>query len=183
MPNWMRHALEISGDKKQVEKFFNTIGDGFASEQPINFEKIIPPPANLFRGNLGKEEEEYCKANNIPDWYSWNRENWGTKWNAAYGETKFNEDGDRVLFFDTAWAVPIPILERIEEMVAQDFPKIKIYGEFLEEGYQSGGFFTIDASGGSVHSLDVGMDYDENTDDYTTYARDEHDQDFKFKYV
>ena len=72
MPNWMRTALEVSGDQKLREEFFNAIGQGLESDQPIDFEKIIPPPDNLFRGNLGQPEEKYCKDNNIPDWYSWN---------------------------------------------------------------------------------------------------------------
>jgi hypothetical protein len=181
MPNWIRIALEISGDKKQMTEFINTIGDGVDSEQIINFEKIIPPPSNLFRGNIGREEEEYCKRNNIPNWYEWNTANWGTKWNASYCELNFNQEGHMVLLFETAWALPVPILERIEEMVQQDFKKIQIYGEFIEESYAAAGTIFIDKDEAVVRGIQMDFNYDDEDGSGTVTATDEEGNEFKFK--
>lgn len=156
MPNWMRTALEVSGNQKLREKFFNAIGQGLESEQPIDFEKIIPPPDNLFRGNIGNDEEKYCKDNNLPNWYDWNRENWGTKWNAAYGEIRPSKQGDStVLFFETAWSLPLPILEKIEHMLMNEFLGLNIYGEFIEEGNAVAGVVLMDKDGADIRELEV----------------------------
>ena len=162
MPNWMRTALEVSGDQKLREEFFNAIGQGLESDQPIDFEKIIPPPDNLFRGNIGTQEEKYCKDNNIPNWYDWNRENWGTKWNAANGEVKTFGTYSNVLFFDTAWNLAFPILEEIERMLINDYKGLEIYGEFVEEGYSQAGFIKMDRNGGHINEVTIEMDEDNN---------------------
>lgn len=162
MPNWMRIALEVSGDEQQQKEFFESIGNGLESKQPINFEKIITPPDNLFRGNLGKDEEEYCRANNIPDWYSWNNANWGTKWNASDSFVEMKA-GSVVVLFNTAWALPIPIIEKIEKMIMDKFVDLKIYGEFIEEGYAVAGFFHIGKDGGELTEVDI--DFDQEGDE------------------
>ena len=181
MPNWMRVTLEISGDKKQMTEFINTIGDGVDSEQIINFEKIIPPPENIFRGNIGNKEREYCEKNNIPNWYDWNTANWGTKWNASYCELNSNQEGHMVLLFETAWALPVPILERIEEMVRQDFKKIEIYGEFIEESYAVAGTIFIDKDEAVVREIQMSFNYDDEDESGTVTATDEEGYEFKFR--
>lgn len=178
MPNWMRIALEVSGDEQQQKQFFESIGDGLASEYPINFEKIITPPDNLFRGNLGQEEKEYCRANNIPDWYSWNTANWGTKWNASYCFVDMKADSV-LLLFDTAWALPIPIIEKIEQMIMDKFIDLKIYGEFIEEGYAVAGFFHIGKDGGELTEVDI--DFDEQNDEPFIRFFNTDGTEFKFK--
>jgi hypothetical protein len=156
MPNWMRTALEVSGDQKLQEKFFNAIGQGLESEQPIDFEKIIPPPDNLFRGNIGNDEQKYCKDNNLPNWYDWNRENWGTKWNASYCELRPSKQGDStVLLFETAWSLPLPIFEKIEQMLMNEFIGLNIYGEFIEEGNAVAGVVLMDKDGADIRELEV----------------------------
>lgn len=178
MPNWMRIALEVSGDEQQQKEFFESIGDGIESKQPINFEKIITPPDNLFRGNLGRQEEEYCRANNIPDWYSWNNANWGTKWNASDGFVEMKADSVVVLF-NTAWALPIPIIEKIEKMVMDKFIDLKIYGEFIEEGYAVAGFFHIGKDGGELTEVDI--DFDQEGDEPLIRFFGVDGTEFKFK--
>lgn len=161
MPNWMRTALEVSGDQKLREKFFNAIGQGLESKQPIDFEKVIPPPDNLFQGNLGQPEEKYCKDNNIPNWYDWNCKNWGTKWNAVGGEVKTFGDYSDVLFFDTAYNLAFPILEELEKMLMNEYKGIEIYGEFIEETYSQAGFIKMDGNGGQIDSITIEMDDDQ----------------------
>lgn len=180
MPNWMRTALEVSGDKTQREEFFNAIGQGIESDQPIDFEKIIPTPDNLFRGNLGADEEKYCKDNNIPNWYEWNRENWGTKWNAAYCEVKDFGKYRKVLFFETAWSLPLPILEKIEQMLINDYKGLEIYGEFIEEGYGHAGFINMNRNGGHINEVTIKVDEDQ---DYSVSYFNEDGIQVKFKHL
>ena len=99
----------------------------------IDFEKIVPPPDNLFRWGLGDEERQYCQENNIPNWYEWNIANWGTKWNAFDFDS---EDGDNRLEFSTAWSAPQGIFRGLSEK----YPDVQFTTEWADEdwGYNAG---------------------------------------------
>ena len=77
MPNWTSNTLEVCGKPEAVDKFVAHMGD------LMDFEKVIPPPENMFRDNLSSEDKDRCAAEGIPTWYEWQSENWGTKWNAS----------------------------------------------------------------------------------------------------
>ena len=104
--------------------------------QPIDcfpdFEKVIPTPENLFRGDLGEKERRECKKKGVPNWYDWCVENWETKWNCySCKRETFN-----VFTFETAWS---PVLKIVETM-ADEFPHIGFKYEWADEdtGYNCG---------------------------------------------
>ena len=65
-------------------------------------------------------------------WYTWCTENWGTKWNARRPELAEDcaKDGYIEIRFDTAWAPPMPVLEKMFEM----FPKLSFVCSWENEG-------------------------------------------------
>ena len=70
MPNWTRNELIVQADdpkdlKDFKKKVFTKDEEG---KIKFDFEKIIPMPENIFRGNLGNEEREQYGDNN---WYDW----------------------------------------------------------------------------------------------------------------
>jgi hypothetical protein len=79
----------------------NILKDGFA-----DFNILVPMPLNIWRGNIGEEEE---KAFGRKTWHLWNVENWGTKWN-AYGLQDENPiihtEDTLTIIFQTAWSPP-----------------------------------------------------------------------------
>lgn len=100
MPNWCENELEIlvnENSKTTISDIKNKILD---SKDKLDFEKIIPMPKDIYRGELGeKERKKYGKKN----WYDWSIDNWGTKWNAT--TDYINIDDDRIsIRFSTAWA-------------------------------------------------------------------------------
>lgn len=115
MPNHAYQLLKFScwNDADTVK----SIAEALAGENgAIDFEKIIQPPANMFRGDLGQKEREYCQENNLPNWMDWQTENWGTKWN-AYRIQEPSIDEHNISFrFCTAWSIPMPVIDKIFEM-------------------------------------------------------------------
>lgn len=47
------------------------------------------------------------------DWYNWNCENWGTKWNAYNTAITENSPFLTEIEFDTAWSTPDPIIKAL----------------------------------------------------------------------
>jgi hypothetical protein len=118
MPNWVYNNLKIKDSQDVLEKIReNLINKNIIDEeekdeqlQSITFQNIIPRPP----------EEE--------DWYHWNINNWGTKWDAcsASFELKSNE---LIYNFDTAWSAPNNVILFLSKM----YPTANITHTYEEE--------------------------------------------------
>lgn len=155
MPNHVVNKLYFKcKNKTELNKILEEIkgDDGRA----IDFEKIVPMPDYIFRGNLGTAERELYGENN---WYDWSCENWGTKWNAYQ-----IYEMDNGVEFCTAWSAPFPVIQKLSEM----FPKVKITHYFADEniGFNCGKFTYI---GGEVHD---DSDFEEGTKESAKFACD-----------
>lgn len=93
MPNWCYNLLEIKGTKNDIEQFYNenkSISDKTNNKdssddvQQLDFYNSVPIP---------KEEEE--------NWYEWNIQNLGTKWNIHDAYYEFTEIIDKESAFNT----------------------------------------------------------------------------------
>ena len=132
MPNNVTTRMRIYGEKA------NDVLEAIKGErEAIDFEVIIPPPENMFRGNLGQTEKKLCQEEGRPNWYDWQRENWGTKWN-AYSQSVTRKDEWMVeIEFDTAWQFPQPILDALQKQ----YPEVRFSGHWVEEFSESAGVF------------------------------------------
>lgn len=66
---------------------------------------------------LPEYEKQWLKTiDMIPDWYHWNIDNWGTKWNSYSNELK-----KKYIKFDTAWSMPE---DKIINHIFETFRKI-----------------------------------------------------------
>lgn len=124
MPNWFNFTLDVSGKEEDVQAFVQNVKGSkhYDTEgYEFDFNHFIPQPDNIFRGALGNKEEEYCKENNLPNWYNWNVVHWGTKWNAVVDD--WQDDGSSVTYhMRTAWSDPRPIIiKMIEKYPHLDF--------------------------------------------------------------
>jgi Ferredoxin-like domain in Api92-like protein len=99
MPNHVTNKIVFSADKAD-EVFKSVCPNG-----KFDFEILVPSPPHLYQGGLSGEDEKDFPLN----WLSWNRENWGTKWN-CYDQSCGIEDGKAFIKFDTAWSAPYPIM-------------------------------------------------------------------------
>ena len=130
MPNWTANNVLFVGKEKQLK----TLKDMLKSDKnDFDFNNIVPMPKNIFRGPLGREEEEKYGDNN---WYRWSIDNWGTKWNAVDTRVEL-KDGSLYYTFDTAWDCPREIVNALMRMRKTILKDIKISWECIhEDGYE-----------------------------------------------
>jgi hypothetical protein len=93
----------------------------------FDFNSLIKSPANVYQGDLAKQDDEDFKTN----WSTWNRANWGTKWNSYDCEIKLGLRETSIIF-QTAWSVPYPIITAFANVFRMNFTHKYVceYGEF-----------------------------------------------------
>lgn len=94
-------------------------------------EKDRPWGLGITREKLTELVDKYGEG----DWYSWCITNWGTKWNAYDArEWSVTEHGDGTahgtIYYETAWSPATALWLK----VSKDYPTIRFYHEFADEG-------------------------------------------------
>jgi len=131
MPNHVTHKITFAAD--QLAAVLARIGDGSS----FDFARLIPQPAQMYHGCLSGTDEEDFTCN----WLSWQRENWGTKWN-AYAFTH-GVNGDLAFIkFDTAWSIPYPVIAAFNNV----FPELPFEHKYFDEGHNFWGIETWEGS-------------------------------------
>lgn len=111
MPNWTYNVLQVTGEG--LDEFKNAVGD-YIEKTELSFQKIKPRPP---------EEEK--------NWYEWNIENWGTKWDAC--DVHLEETGRKLTYsFDTAWVPPYPVIIEASRL----FPNLTFMLSCEEESHE-----------------------------------------------
>lgn len=81
------------------------------------------------------------------NWYDWNIEAYGTKWDFSVCEQEFDREETRfAASFDTAWSPPFNFLDRLQAR----FPELDIWMSFELEGDDECGIAFTDRTGGSA---------------------------------
>ena len=142
MPNWTENNVLFVGKKKQLKTLKTMLK---SNENDFDFNNIIPMPKNIFRGNLGREEEEKYGKNN---WYDWSIANWGTKWNSV--DTTVEENGSTLSYnFMTAWDCPREIVNALMRMRKTILKDISINWDCVhEDGNEHEVIVDIEVDGG-----------------------------------
>jgi len=94
MPNWCYNSATLQHDSKEVI-------DGFEQE----LLKEDAQPFNHLRPRPASEEE---------NWYDWNINNWGCKWDVSMMDWEREDDNTIVMHFDSAWSPPTTLYEYLE---------------------------------------------------------------------
>lgn len=96
IPNWCDNSVRLTHqDKEKIDALENVLKDQQDCEV---FYHLRPRPV---------EEDE--------NWYDWNCNNWGTKWDMTIID--FNREDDHTVWvsFETAWSPPIALYEFLTE--------------------------------------------------------------------
>ena len=142
MPNWTENNVLFVGKKKQLKTLKTMLK---SKDNDFDFNNIVPMPKNIFRGNLGREEEEKYGDNN---WYRWSIDNWGTKWNSV--DTRVEENGSTLSYnFMTAWDCPRQIVDALMRMRKTILKDISINWDCVhEDGNEHEVIVDIEVDGG-----------------------------------
>ncbi len=111
MPNHITNRIKLIGEPAEVKRVMEAVKNDEVGLGSIDFEKIIPMPAD------------------VDDSYNWCISNWGTKWNSYGYESIENPDDSDNISFLTAWSAPHPVLEKLTTM----FPTITFEHEWADE--------------------------------------------------
>ena len=126
MPNWTENNVLFVGKKKQLKTLKTMLK---SKDNDFDFNNIVPMPKNIYRGLLGREEEEKYGDNN---WYRWSIDNWGTKWNSV--DTRVEENGSTLSYnFMTAWDCPRQIVDALMRMRKTILKDISINWDCVHE--------------------------------------------------
>ena len=136
MPNWVSNTITATAESKTQLDAFLEKAKGEQSQirsegnEDFHFGAFVhPSDENLpyYKGEIEEEKpegwEEMTPAEQMAhslkfsgrNWYDWNITNWGTKWDAGDTHIERVGDLDALISFQTAWAIPEPILHAIAE--------------------------------------------------------------------
>jgi hypothetical protein len=136
MPNWCACSLLIKGSSSDLNEFYETLNTSNGREDIVyfSFHQTVPRPDGS-------------------DWYSWNNENWGTKWDASDVDVITRTHTKFLVRFNTAWSPPLSWLES----VSSSFPQLTFRISYCESGMQFYGTQERCKSKGESHSDQYGF--------------------------
>lgn len=154
MPNWCDNSLMIKGPKEDLQKIV---------EAQLSLQKLLPCPQELLdtvSGSLGNgasaKAHKLQMKNNLAkygfaDWYNWNLNNWGTKWDVGPTEIYGGDLDDGIITanFQSAWGPPDEAIKKLGEK----FPKCYFELEYIETGCGFAGFLRVE------DGMEIGSDY------------------------
>lgn len=147
MPNWVYNGISVTGNKDDLDKFVEQVGrtytrqytrmeksgDGFVTitedaewKGDFCFWNIHAPDESILAEYYG--EASFGEGMSENNWYAWNNNNWGTKWDVD-GQVERLADDHLLVRCETAWSPPYPVLET----AAKQHPNLTFTLEWEEE--------------------------------------------------
>ena len=134
MPNHCYQQVHLYGPKTKVQELYEYL---LVTEDPEFFQHIVPMPEEVNDAPPTRELGGY----EIPAWYAWRLDNWGTKWDIVDvqitqpltlhdDEDVLPESMNASFSFNcwTAWSPPIPVWNKLYEM------GISVDADYQDEG-------------------------------------------------
>jgi hypothetical protein len=107
-----------------------------------DFAMVVPEPENMFKDGCNMQHPHVVDGHTFDHcWSDWNRNNWGTKWNAYDTHIEPIEGDLCELRFDTAWSHPFPVVEALAKLFPEE--QIKVWWADEDMG-QNVGWYVIE---------------------------------------
>ena len=176
MPNWVDNELTVSGSPEAIAKFKEQAGKAYPvgvdektneleyETLPISFWNFIAPPQEAiesgeFFGTHGFSEGK--RVGDTPNnWYNFQSDKWGTKWNACEAQLSSESKTELYYFFQTAWSPPEPVFEAMVEQ----FPELEFQIKWEEEQGFGAELFGSDGTLEVINEWDI-------PESHTDYAK------------
>lgn len=146
MPNWVYNSVVVSAPKLELEMFlremekprpeavyegFEQTGEIRMGEGGFSFWNVVAPPVEKYDEYFGRKGWVEGKevGNTEYNWYNWNLDNWGCKWDAGDGEIDWLDDNNLRITFQTPWGMPLGVANKL----AEQYPHLEISWYFEEE--------------------------------------------------
>jgi hypothetical protein len=170
MPNWCANSLNITALNNQGNATLETFRRELLKDEPRIFNAIAPihEDLHIVKGFLGNEESqkelEAMQAANIAKhgyatWYDFCVSEWGCKWEPTIEKEATLDEGDSItLYFDTAWAPPIGIYQKLMGM------GVSVEATYCEQGMGFAGYW-IDGKDSEHKITFLDNEHDEDAED------------------
>jgi hypothetical protein len=130
-----QRAFSFDRIKQRPEELVNTISPSPKPEvrkvKDMQGNEIV---VEVYRENINNatpdQQEELRRKYGYSNWYDWNCNNWGTKWDCS--DSHYTEE-DKILQFQTAWACPEKIIAEMKLV----FPDLRFDGSYADEDFGS----------------------------------------------
>ena len=162
MPNHCYNTLTFCGPEQTLEQIKIDLGhieigedndgDPTTIYSPLHFNNLIPMPDDVSTDSSNE---------NLPKWYIWRVDNWGTKWE-PWATTCSLVDNMLTYTFITAWAEPQQIVEFLSEKY-----KLPTHHSYTEEFGQFSGI-RVYQDGEEI--INISADFDIPTAEQMMYA-------------
>ena len=151
MPNYIYNTLKIKGNLNDLNHVLNFVK---SDSSLFDFDKILPMPDYIYRGDLIDIERKLYGKNN---WYDWSMDNWGTKWNSVGACIEEN-----FIRFETANTPCVPVVTAL----AQKYPTMRFEYAFYAGILGTEGKFVYENGELIFHEYYSGDEYLIPDDDY-----------------
>ena len=147
MPNWCDNTVMIKGTKEEIVELKEKLYD-YSNKNVFNFEAIKKCPQELRSESAPQRNQQRAailnKKYGASDWYQWQVNNWGTKWDTSDSYLDYADEESASWYFSTAWSPP----EGIYNELSRRFPDLSISWFFDEPGMQIAGYLNNPINGG-----------------------------------
>jgi hypothetical protein len=131
MPNWCHNYMKVTGAVEELARFkqacMRVVFEGEPAQ--LDFNALIPMPETVKKQLDCVGIDGFLPGGAPKDFRSprlvWAIENWETRLNACHFEVIADKPDCCEMAFNTAWAPPEPVYQKIAEM----FPDLEIYLE------------------------------------------------------
>ena len=156
MPNWVTTKATVAGPADKLDEFV----DRHFKDGALSFETVVPSPPRREdcpdKYILGKDSH-VMELDDRPwfNWYTWNLDNWGCKWDCGMLETVFTDEVGVCFSFQTPWAFPEPVAIAMAKMN----PDLDFTFEYADEDIGTNcGIFAVHTDNGDVQVDFTDMD-------------------------
>lgn len=128
MPNWCSNRFEVQGPKERIDIFEKYLNETNGKDW-FDYFAACPEELKDTTASFTEEvNEELVKKYGASDWYTWNVNNYGCKWNCDAQDWQRPDEQTISFWFDSPWGPPIALYDKITES------GLTVFASYHEEG-------------------------------------------------